>query len=411
MFKLLKRYFGWGDTFRATIATSSSFRKCSNAFCRERVSIRLNIIWTFHDARTTCVCIACEQIPISNCTISSMEGMQSSRGPTKCIFCFCANATSNEYWNEIAFDTFHSRFVACDALSEADTLGSRTRIVTGSWIIVAACKRFFLTLSSVYLSFSRDRPSSICMFCLVLLPDDSTSTRRPTRQNKRWQNKFAYNIQICLGKIATGPWYYMKMGCCAISWKCEGKALGNIFTFNVNAAQNGNGACRLGRRRMDLVGGARAKNVLVYYEFSKCKWNDILSVRLYPLSFRSPSHSIAVKSEPRRRRKWKKRIQCSGASCDCYLAWKSISNVFDDDDIRLLDDVGTSLHVRSFDGARRNTFHFVRHWMLLCIWCVCVFNVHLSFRFRRFFSASPSVSASPLFPSMPCTVHTNTAHT
>lgn len=27
-----------------------------------------------------------------------------------------------------------------------------------------------------------------------------------------------------------------------------------------------------------------AKNVLVYYEFSKCKWNDILSVRLLSLS-------------------------------------------------------------------------------------------------------------------------------
>lgn len=114
-----------------------------------------------------------------------------------------------------------------------------------------------------------------------------------------------------------------------------------------NVDNETNGSCR-----------ARAKNVLIYYEFRKCKWNDILSARLlYPISHLT-LYCAEILTEKKIWREFNAAAE-SRVSCDCYLAWKSVSNDSNADDIRLFVDVDA--YGCSFGGGVRNTFHFARH--------------------------------------------------
>lgn len=147
-------------------------------------------------------CIACVQIPISNCII---YGSACSRKHTKCLHIFCANSASNEYIETISHSIgFHGRFVALDGAPAPPK-----RIVTGSWIIVAACKRFFFTLClSLSARFTFYVFNYVFRFVLQSLP------LRRDRQSEL-ENKFVYNIQICLDNIAPGH-DIMRMSCCTL---------------------------------------------------------------------------------------------------------------------------------------------------------------------------------------------------
>lgn len=69
---------------------------------------------------------------------------------------------------------------------------------------------------------------------------------RRDRQRGKLENKFVYNTQICLDNIVSGHdilWRNELLYKCVFVavriMKYEASELGNIFTFNVNAAQNG----------------------------------------------------------------------------------------------------------------------------------------------------------------------------
>lgn len=112
-----------------------------------------------------------------------------------------------------------------------------------------------------------------------------------------------------------------------------------------------------------------------------------MSFRLLLLSHRHLSPSLRTS---RRRKREEQRIQCSRASYDCYLAWKSISNDFneddDDNDIRLLVDVDAYTF-----GRRCAPFRTALNSRL------CISTYH---RFRRFLSLSLSVSARFSMPGL-----------
>lgn len=120
-----------------------------------------------------------------------------------------------------------------------------------------------------------------------------------------------------------------------------------------------NGSCR-----------ARAKNVLIYYEFRKCKWNDILSARLlYPISHLT-LYCAEILTEKKIWREFNAAAE-SRVSCDCYLAWKSVSNDSNADDIRLFVDVDA--YGRSFVRRRAQYISFCQAFEFTYAFCVFSF--------------------------------------